>query len=170
MHDGKQMDKTRFVINEAATQGYDVSYDASKFFSTESGTAHLYTIEDNVSYAINERPTANGEILLGLQVGTKGTYTITLNVPKNSDIGTVTLIDRQQAIETDLTTAAYTFYADAGTQNKRFLIRLSGATGIQTVTAKSQQTEPQYFDLQGRRTSQPQKGIYVRDGHKIVIK
>ena len=169
-HDGKQIDKTRFVINEAATQGYDVSYDASKFFSTESGTAHLYTIEDNVSYAINERPIANGEILLGLQVGTKGTYTITLNVPKNSDIGTVTLIDRQQAIETDLTTAAYTFYADTGTQNKRFLIRLNGATGIQTVTAKSQQTEPQYFDLQGRRTSQPQKGIYVRDGHKIVIK
>jgi hypothetical protein len=26
------------------------------------------------------------------------------------------------------------------------------------------------YDLQGRRVSQPQKGIYVSNGHKIAIK
>ena len=180
------LDRTRFVINEAATCGYDISFDASKFFSTEAGIAHLYTIEDGVSYAINERPLSNGEIKLGLQLSTEGTYTISLS-PLKSYLSPleVTLIDLATGTETLLTPSsgenegvAYTFTAAAGTTNDRFIIRLGGATnGIESVTNEPQQTE-QLFDLQGRPVnsslstlhSSLKKGIYVKDGKKVVVK
>ncbi|MBO4462571.1 MAG: leucine-rich repeat protein [Prevotella sp.] len=167
------LDRTRFVINEAATQGYDVSFDASKFFSTEPGTAHLYTIDGDVSYAINERPIGSGEILLGLQLSTAGTYCLALSSKKGSgnwnENTEVWLIDKQENTETLLNEASYTFPSNAGTLNSRFVIRLGGATGVQSVAVSQQQTE-QLFDLQGRRISEPQKGIYVKDGQKVVIK
>ena len=170
-HDNRQVDRTRFVINEAATHGYDVSYDAPKFFSTEAGTAHLYTIENNVSYAINERPLANGEILLGLQLSQAGTYSIAL---QTSDISrqtsSVILVDRQTGVETDLTAGSYTFDASASTQNSRFLIRLGSATAIDQLPTANCQQPTAIFDLQGRCVSQPQKGLYIKDDKKIVIK
>ena len=164
----EQLDRTRFVLNEEATLGYDAGLDASKFFSLEQGIAHLYTLDGDVQYAINERPVANGEIKLGLQLPASGTYSISLAVRENP-CQTVALIDKQTGAETDLTAAAYTFQADAGTLNSRFVIRLGDATGIQSVATESQQTE-QFFDLQGRRINQPQKGIYVKNGQKVVIK
>ena len=172
---GEQLlDRTRFVINERASLGYDAGYDASKFFaeqsgmaerfSTEPGVAHLYTLDGDVLYAINERPMADGELLLGLQLSQGGTYTIALQTKAE---GTVTLIDKQNGIETDLTTAAYTFQAEAGTLNSRFVLRLGTTDGVQSVALPTQQTE-QLYDLQGRRTEKPQKGIYVKNGKKVV--
>lgn len=157
-------DRTRFVINAAATTGYDAGRDASKFFSMEQGVAHLYTIADGVQYAINERPLGDGEIQLGMQLPTAGTYTLTLT--KSASLP-VTLIDRHTGTETDLTANAYTFRANAGTQNSRFVIRLGGATGIRTVVSGSVADTPLY-DLQGRRVSQPRQGVYIKD-HKTVI-
>jgi hypothetical protein len=175
---GEVADRTRFVINEGATLGYDAGLDASKFFSTEPGAAHLYTLDGDVQYAINERPMASGEILLGLQLPKEGTYTITLQASQLPSLGEgqgVGLIDRTTGTETDLTAAAYTFQACAGTQNDRFTIRLGGATnGIQTIGMDTE--HPSYgegqglFDLQGRRISQPQKGIYLRGKQLVIIK
>ncbi len=160
--ENEHLDRTRFVINEAATCGYDIDFDASKFFSTEPGVAHLYSLEDNVSYAINERPLANGEIRLGLQLPASATYTLSLSVPGGYTAGAITLIDRANGKETDLTTGAYTFQADGGTLNSRFVIRIGAANGVQSVTEVQQQTE-QLYDLQGRRVSatQAHKGLYI---------
>ncbi len=160
-----QADRTRFVINEQAGLGYDAGRDASKFFSTEPGVAHLYTLDGDVQYAINERPMADGELLLGLQLSQGGTYTIALQTKAN---GTVTLIDKQTATETDLTASAYTFTVGAGTQNSRFLLRLGTTDGVQSVAVVQQQTE-QLYDLQGRRVSQPAKGLYIRNGKKMIV-
>jgi hypothetical protein len=167
--ENEHLDRTRFVINEAATCGYDIDFDASKFFSTEPGVAHLYSLEDNVSYAINERPLANGEIRLGLQLPASATYTLSLSVPGGYTAGAITLIDRANGKETDLTTGAYTFQADGGTLNSRFVIRIGAANGVQSVAEVQQQTE-QLYDLQGRRVSGPQKGIYVKGHKKVVVK
>lgn len=160
-----QADRTRFVINEQAGLGYDAGCDASKFFSMEPGVAHLYTLDGDVQYAINERPMADGELLLGLQLSQGGTYTIALQTKAE---GTVTLIDKQNGIETDLTTAAYTFQAEAGTLNSRFVLRLGATDGIQSVAVVQQQTE-QLYDLQGRRVNQPAKGLYIRNGKKMIV-
>ena len=173
-----QLDRTRFVLNEGASLGYDAGFDASKFFSTEPGVAHIYTLDDNVQYAINERPVGSGEILLGLQLSKSGTYSIALNMPSGLPTEAITLIDRKENTETILNDVSYTFQADASTQNDRFIIRLGGATnGIESVTNESQQTE-QLFDLQGRPVnsslstlhSSLKKGIYVRSGKKVVVK
>lgn len=163
-----QLDRTRFVLNESASLGYDAGLDASKFFSTEPGVAHLYTLDGDVQYAINERPVGSGEILLGLQLSEGATYSIALNVPSGSPAEAVTLIDQKENTETLLNDAAYTFHANAGTLNNRFVIRLGNATGIQSVAVSQQQME-QLFDLQGRRINHPQKGIYIKNGQKFVV-
>lgn len=175
-----QLDRTRFVLNESASLGYDAGLDASKFFSTEPGVAHLYTLDGDVQYAINERPVSSGEILLGLQLSEGGTYTIALSKKKGSgkwnENTEVWLIDKQENSETQLTPlsgetegVSYTFQANAGTLNNRFVIRLGGATGI-TDNNREPITNNRYFDLQGRRINNLQKGIYVKDGQKVVIR
>ena len=161
------VDRTRFVINEAATTDYDAGIDAPKFFSLEQGAAHIYTIADRVQYAINERPVANGELLLGLQLPSDGSYTITLNTTATE---AVTLVDLELGSETLLTgTEGYTFQASAGTSNSRFIVRLGGATAMESVVMSQQHTE-QLFDLQGRRINKPVKGIYIKQNKKVVIK
>jgi hypothetical protein len=53
--------------------------------------------------------------------------------------------------------------------NASCVFTLSGtSTGI---VSREVNPQPQViYDLQGRRVSQPQKGIYVSNGHKIAIK
>ena len=41
------------------------------------------------------------------------------------------------------------------------------ATGIRNI---KQTTDNRYYDLQGRRVSKPGKGLYVKDGRKMVVK
>ena len=160
-------DRTRLVFNEAATPDYEPGRDASKFFSLDAQAAHIYTISNGVRYAINERPTDNGEVQLGLQLGTAGTYTLHLDT-KVTDIP-VMLYDHATGITTDLTATAYTFEADAGTTDDRFLLFLGDTTGIhQTSDIKPQTSD--VFDLQGRRVANPTKGIYIKDNKKVIIK
>jgi hypothetical protein len=173
--DDEMADRTRFVINEGATLSYDAGLDASKFFSTEPGVAHLYTLDDDVQYAINERPVGNGEIRLGLQVPANDTYTISLQTTDNrlqtlDESHALWLIDHETGAETDLTAAAYTFQGVAGTQNDRFVIRLGGAINGVTEIVNGKSSNSKWYDLQGRRVSEPQKGIYVKDHKKVVIK
>lgn len=177
----QRLDRTRFVINETATLGYDTGIDADKFFSMESDAAHLYTLDGQVKYAINERPLGNGEIQLGLQLPADGTYTLTLDLPQRdpSTAESILLIDRFCGTETLLNAIdGYSFQASAGTLNNRFLIRLGGATGVQSVTTEPQH-DAQFFDLQGRRVSPAtteatgsglKKGIYIKNNQKVIVK
>ena len=177
----QRLDRTRFVINETATLGYDTGIDADKFFSMESDAAHLYTLDGQVKYAINERPLGNGEIQIGLQLPADGTYTLTLDLPQRdpSTAESILLIDRFCGTETLLNAAdGYSFQASAGTLNNRFLIRLGGATGVQSVTTEPQH-DAQFFDLQGRRVSPAtteatgsglKKGIYIKNNQKVIVK
>lgn len=164
------VDRTRFVFNEAASPNYEPGRDASKFFSLDAQAAHLYTISDGVRYAINERPIDSGKVQLGLQLGTAGTYTLHLDTKVSE---AVTLIDQITGKETRLdgNSEGYTFYANAGTIDNRFVLYLSdAATGITEAATRLQQREQPVYDLQGRRVSQPQKGIYIKDNKKVIIK
>lgn len=126
--DGKRTDRTRFVINEAASTVYDMATDAGKFESTDKTVAQLYTLENGVRMAINERPMGNGRVALGLYIGNAGSYTLTLNTRSTMD---VLLIDHFTGTTTDLTRGAYAFTAESGIDENRFEIRLSHkATGI----------------------------------------
>ena len=174
------LDRTRFVINEAATLDYEPGRDASKFTSLNTDAALLYVVRDGVRYAIDERPLADGLVHLGLQLPKEGTYTISLQGNQLPSLGEgqgVGLIDYETGTETDLTAGAYTFHAEAGTHDSRFTIRLCDApNGIQTIGMDTEHPSlgegrgVALFDLQGRRISQPQKGIYVKNNKKVIIK
>ena len=179
--DSETIDRTRFVINEAASLDYEPGRDAIKFAPLDANTAQFYTVRDGVRYAIDERPLADGTVRLGLQLPADGTYTIALGELSGSSQSEasqgpsvpagIALIDRETGTETDLTAAPYTFQAKAGTTEGRFLVRLNGTavTSVQSVAVLQQQTE-QLYDLQGRPVSNPQPGIYVRNNKKVIIK
>ena len=166
----KELDRTRFVINEAAALDYEPGRDANKFMSLDANAAHLYVLRDGVRYAIDERPFANGRVQLGLKTAAEGTYTISLGTSHTAkQNGSLTLIDHETGTETDLATCPYTFTAKAGTTDSRFTIYLCGVTAVQSVAAESQPAE-QLYDLLGRPISNPQPGIYVRNNKKVIIK
>ena len=168
--DSETIDRTRFVINEAASLDYEPGRDANKFTPLDANTAQFYTVRDGVRYAIDERPLSDGTVRLGLQLPADGTYTIALSTPSDLPAG-ITLIDRETGTETNLTADSYTFQAKAGTTEGRFLVSLNGAavTAVNSAATPLQQSE-RLYDLQGRHVSTPQPGIYVRNNKKVIIK
>lgn len=166
--DGQQADRTRVVINEAATMQYDLSRDAAKFTGTEPAVSQIFTINDATRYAINERPLNNGQALLGLHFGTDGTYTIGLS---NQPDGQVTLEDRLTGTKLQLNdTAGYSFTAKAGDSTDRFVLHFDAvATGINAATANEADHNDDTYTLDGRKVNNPTApGLYIKGGKKVI--
>ena len=73
---GNYVDKTRVVFNESAKLTYETECDASKIISTEADF-QIYSLDaSNVKYSINERPTDNGIVPLGIVVKKTGSVSI----------------------------------------------------------------------------------------------
>ncbi len=168
LSDGEQTDKTRFVLNPKAKLDYETTCDASKFFSLDANVPQIYTIQNDVQMAINERPAADGVIQLGLMVAEAGTYTIK---SERNELSTAVLVDKQSGTETVLTAEGYSFSTEAGTIDNRFELRLSAGetTGIRSVSDNDEAAKS-YYNLNGQHVDAPQKGIYVVNGKKFVIK
>lgn len=166
--DGQQADRTRVVINEAATMQYDLSRDAAKFTGTEPAVSQIFTINGATRYAINERPLNNGQALLGLHFGTDGTYTIGLS---NQPDGQVTLEDRLTGTKLQLNgTAGYSFTAKAGDSTDRFVLHFDAvATGINAVTTNEADRNDDTYTLDGRKVNNPTApGLYIKGGKKVI--
>lgn len=166
--DGQQADRTRVVINEAATMQYDLSRDAAKFTSTEPAVSQIFTINGATRYAINERPLNNGQALLGLHFGTDGTYTIGLS---NQPDGQVTLEDRLTGTKLQLNgTAGYSFTAKAGDSTDRFVLHFDAvATGINAATTNEADRNDDTYTLDGRKVNNPTApGLYIKGGKKVI--
>lgn len=166
--DGQQADRTRVVINEAATMQYDLSHDAAKFTGTEPAVSQIFTINGATRYAINERPLNNGQALLGLHFGTDGTYTIGLS---NQPDGQVTLEDRLTGTKLQLNgTAGYSFTAKAGDSTDRFVLHFDAvATGINAATANEADRNDDTYTLDGRKVNNPTApGLYIKGGKKVI--
>lgn len=167
--DGELADKTRLVLNPQAKMDYEVSCDASKFMEADSHVPQIYTIENGVQMAINERPAADGIIKIGMLLPADGTYTI---MSKRNALTEAVLVDKQNGTETILSEDGYTFSAQAGTTDNRFELHLStgDTTGIGSLSANKLQEGAVYYDLNGRRVAEPTKGVYIQNGKKVVIK
>lgn len=166
--DGQQADRTRVVINEAATMQYDLSRDAAKFTGTEPTVSQIFTLNGATRYAINERPLNNGQALLGLHFGTDGTYTIGLS---NQPDGQVTLEDRLTGTKLQLNgTAGYSFTAKAGDSTDRFVLHFDAvATGINAATANEADRNDDTYTLDGRKVNNPTApGLYIKGGKKVI--
>ena len=128
----EQADRTRVVLNEKKSRDYELDCDASKFLSNEA-KAQLYSIENGVQMAINERP-QQGDIRLGYTAAKAGTLSISAS---RMDMPMV-LVDTQLGTTFDLSLGSYDFDTQAGTFNERFVLRLSGeATAINDITKKT---------------------------------
>lgn len=159
-------DRTRVVLNEQATLGYELTRDASKFMSMDNSVPQLYTVDaDGTQYAINERPVADGTALVGFYAPTKGTYTFSLS---RCDADHVWLTDRETGLTVNLVEGDYVFSAEAGTTAQRFMLGLEDATKIEH--AVSDNEEAVIYDLSGRTVQQPDKGVYLQNGQKVVIR
>lgn len=170
--DGNLSDKTRFVLNPEAEMEYELNRDASKFFSMDAEVPQIYTIEQGELLAINERPVGQGLVQLGFSVAVDGEYTISTS---RNGFKNIILVDNETGVETDLSaTESYTFMADAGANNDRFMLKIddNAITAINdALTVKDNKSlTNQYYNLQGQRIVAPQKGIYIVNGKKVVVK
>ena len=166
----EQADRTRFVINENATKAYESSLDAAKFESLMP-VSQLYTIEDGVRFSINERPLANGIITLGVEIAEEGFHTITLDAQVENEVWLVDNLTGQETLLND-NAEGYSFHSASGTFDGRFTIRLGNGdvTGITENKDAKLWIEESVYDLQGRRINEPQKGLYIKNGKKAIIK
>lgn len=124
--------RTRIVMNEKATMGYDCSRDAAKFFASTPMGAEIY-VDADVKYDICERPLGDGTAQLAIRTATAGEYTIALS-GRYSEDWTVMLTDKQTGATINLNEGAYHFEAEAGTTAGRFMLSFNtSATGIDAV-------------------------------------
>jgi len=177
---GNEMsDRTRFVINNDARLSYEMDKDASKFAGMNAKGVQLYTVEQGVRMAINERPISNGEVRLGMTIGTKGTYSLKVETKVDNE---VYVLDRLTGVETLLGEEGYTFETETGTQDNRFVVRLGAGelTGIKSIeNSEFRMENGEIYDLSGRKVksqlstlkSQIRSGLYINaNGKKVVVK
>lgn len=127
--------RTRIVLNEKASTGYDCSRDAAKFFASKPSGAEIY-VDADVKYDICERPLGDGKAQLAIRTAKAGEYTITLSGRYTAD-WTVMLTDRETGATVNLCEGAYTFEAAAGTTAGRFqIIFKSPLTAIDAIAAE----------------------------------
>lgn len=164
-------DETRVVINENASLSYEIECDASKFMSFEPTVPQIFTLDSDANgYAINERPLADGHVKLAYYAGQSGFYTISA---KRAD-GDIYLYDAQLNKTVNLMEQDYTFYSDAteGSNTTRFMLSLivisDVTTSVEAIENSELKKEDSFYDLQGRKTSATKKGLYIKDGQKIV--
>lgn len=128
-------DRTRLVINEEASEEYEISCDASKFLSTDEAVPQIFMLENGQRYAIDERPMGAGEFSVGAVFGADGEYTIS-SESRNSDYNVI-LRDAMTGTETDITDQEYSFFSAKGSDASRFSIRLdSDPNAAEAITAE----------------------------------
>ena len=160
-----QADRTRFVMNEAASRAYEMHCDANKFKSENKEASQLFTIENGVEFSINERPMDDGIVQLGVEIGKSGIYEIALSGFCDAQ---VILYDKKLNKKLNLSQGAYRFNAETGADIKRFEIHLGNdITGVEAVSAE--QREDVIYDLQGRKVKvAPSKGVFIVNGQKVI--
>lgn len=182
MSNGTVEDHTRLVVNNNASVAYELDKDASKFIADDNAAMLVYTVENGVKYAINERPMADGVVSLGFYANEDGNYSLSLNTKEEDNI---ILIDHETKTETALS-GEYHFTAKTGYNDSRFTIMFGEATGINTINVDngtiSANSPYAVYTIDGRlvgsynagSTVNLPKGIYVISSkdvkRKIVVK
>lgn len=121
--ENENIDKTRVVLNDERSVDYEQDCDAAKFLSGDA-LLQIYSIGGNVKYQINERPSGDGKIPLGIVVASAGTYSITTS---RLDCEEAVLYDKTLNVSHPLATGAYSFSSVAGTFDNRFELRVPAA-------------------------------------------
>ncbi len=147
--------------------------DASKFQSMDNSVPQLFTLDaDGTRYAINERPSGDGVVKMGLYVSAGGTYTINIG---RCDVEKVMLVDYLTGETIDLSSGEYAFKTDAGTFTDRFELVFdadNSATGIKDLednNVVNSNTGDAIYNIAGQRVNaNATRGIYIVNGKKVI--
>ena len=168
LSDGVNADKTRVVFNAKQSQAYEKECDAAKFMSGD--VPQLYTIEQQVRYAINERP--QGSVMLGFTAPAAGSYTINMERMDTP----VVLKDLLMGTTHNFENGEYSFNTEVGTWENRFMLMplSTEATAISTVDSNSDSAISVY-SIDGRQLPQsdlPQGVVVMKQNNrtKKVVK
>ncbi len=169
----KSNDETRVVLNEKASLDYEMACDASKFPSMDNSVPQLFTLDaDGTRYAINERPSGDGVVKMGLYVSAGGTYSISIG---RCDVEKVMLVDYVTGETIDLSSGEYAFKTDAGTFTDRFELVFdaeNSATGIKDLednNVVNRNTGEAIYNIAGQRVNaNATRGIYIVNGKKVI--
>lgn len=146
----------KYVIYEydGAGLGYDLGADAAKFLTMDNGVPQIFSYDnENIEYAINERPMGTGTIELGVRLPKAGMYTISTARMDTAFY----LLDRDQDRLHDFADGDYIFSAGAGMHTSRFaLVRSRIPQDIDNAT-KDVRVEP------------AENGLYIQGNKPITI-
>ena len=163
-------DRTRVVLNDAASMDYELSRDASKFMSMDANVPQFFSICNGVRYAINERPVADGEVTLGVIVKKAGVYTITIPEDDMNEYEIVDLLmNTTSVLRAD---KPFEFTAESGDMESRFILRsISGgdATGVDAIAGGEGEDNAPAFNVAGQAVNKKvADGIIVTQKRKVI--
>ena len=184
----KKVVKESITISAAGYRTY-CSENALDFSTVEGLTAYKATIDENkVSFeTVEQVPAGQGVLLKGAQ----GTYKVPVIASTTADFtdnefvgvteqttvnkkGIYVLLNGTAGVGFYKTTAesftvgANTAYIDAIAGARNF-IAIDEATSIEDIAAETM-TNGEVYNLQGQRVVKAQKGLYIINGKKVVIK
>ena len=171
LSDGTSTDRTRLVVNEAATMDYEISRDANKFFSLDPTAPQLYSVNGDIEYAINERPMNDGKFQIMARIATDGIYTIALgNAVEGYD---VILEDYTTGKRTVLGKDNYVFNVEQGNTLCQFTLYLQpiAPTGIDGIKDAGNANGENLFRIDGiKAEGSARGGLYIQDNMKVIMK
>ncbi|MCF8368501.1 MAG: T9SS type A sorting domain-containing protein [Bacteroidales bacterium] len=115
-------DPLYITFNDAATENFDLPYDAWKILTEEPNVPQLFTINNSQHYSIDQRPECE-EVKLGFTCKNSGTYTIAQQ--QNSFGGVLFLEDLLTGTIHDLSKSNYIFDWSTSEDNHRFNLHFS---------------------------------------------
>lgn len=130
--DGNAIERSRVVINEQSSLGYESDKDAPKFMEDKPQSVQLFSVESGVQYSINERPMSDGQIVFSIYAPTDGEYRFSID----DDTSDIVVMDAETGSVWNLNDGEYVFTATEGQHNARLVLSLTGdATAISQVKA-----------------------------------
>jgi hypothetical protein len=116
-------DYTYLIMDNEQTTDYQIGQDMVKWIGIDTDIPQIYTVLNDIKYAFNALPLNNVVNLpLGLYTKTSGLTTISVDFSQAPGLSKLLLTDRNTSITTDLMLSDYSFTADAGTDDSRFVV------------------------------------------------
>ncbi len=120
-------DKTRLIIMDSTTLGYDVKYDNRKLHGYGLSPEIFSKIGDE-DFAVNAIPNIEDSLVVDINFISKtdGNYRVTLDIGNKEDFEKVALYDKASNTEliNFMIDTAYTFYSSTGNNQDKFQLKI----------------------------------------------
>ena len=152
-------------FHENATSGYDVNLDAYKMFSFNNDVPQIFTLVDETEeFAINALPSLTEEtsVVLNVQVGISGTYTITVSFSDFNEDVSVMLEDTKNGNMVDFRQEmSYTSTFEVTDMTDRFVLHFVPASSVSNGTNFNTNTENTNNSTVGMNEEENSVNIYT---------